>query len=162
MAVLEVKKFKDKILAKKARKVRKIDEKIKELARDMAETMRTYQGIGLAAPQVGVLKRIIVIDADFQNQGILALINPKIIKKSREKKIDKEGCLSFPDIYLDIKRSKKIKAKAMNIKGEKILVEAEGILARALQHEIDHLNGIVFYKRLGPIKRMLFKRRHLK
>jgi len=162
MPILEIRKFKDKILKKKARKIRKIDDKIKNLADDMAQTMRTYQGIGLAGPQVGVLKRIIVIEADFQNRGVLALINPKIIRKSKEKKTDKEGCLSFPDIYLDIKRSKKIKVKAQNIKGEKVIVDAEGLIARAIQHEIDHLNGIVFYQRLGLIKSILFKRKYLK
>jgi len=90
----------------------------------------------------------------------LALINPKIIKKSKEKIVDKEGCLSFPGIYLDIKRSNKIKVRAKNISGEKIEVEAEGILARAIQHEVDHLNGIVFYKRLNPIKRIIFQFKH--
>jgi len=157
MALLQVRKFGDKILKKKAKKIRKIDDKIIKLAYDMAETMKLGRGIGLAAGQVGVLKRIIVVEADFQNQRVLALINPKITRKSKEKATDKEGCLSFPGIYLDIKRSKKIKVKAKNIKGEKIIIDAEGILARALQHEIDHLNGVLFYKRLGPIKRIAFK-----
>ncbi|KPJ54995.1 hypothetical protein AMJ47_02980 [Parcubacteria bacterium DG_72] len=160
MALLIVRKFKDKILKKKAKKVRKIDDEIIKLAYDMAETMKLGQGIGLAANQVGVLKRIIVVEADFQNQQVLALINPKIVKKSREKTIDKEGCLSFPGVYLNIKRSNAIKVKAKNIKGEKIIIEAEGILARALQHEIDHLNGILFYQRLGPFKRAAFKMKH--
>lgn len=157
MALLQVRKFGDKILKKKAKKIKKIDDKIIKLAYDMAETMKLGRGIGLAAGQVGALKRIIVVEADFQNQRVLALINPKITRKSKEKATDKEGCLSFPGIYLDIKRSKKIKVKAKNIKGEKIIIDAEGILARALQHEIDHLNGVLFYKRLGPIKRIAFK-----
>lgn len=160
MALLIIRKFKDKILKKRAKKIRKIDDKIIKLAHDMAETMRLGQGIGLAANQVGVLKRIIIVEADFQDQRFLVLINPKIIRKSRDKAIDKEGCLSFPGIYLDIKRSKKIKVKAKNIKGEKIIIDADGILARALQHEIDHLNGILFYKRLKTIKRIAFKMKH--
>ncbi len=160
MALLTVRKFKDKILKKRAKKVRKINEETIKLTYDMAETMKLGQGIGLAANQVGVLKRIIIVEADFKSQQVLALINPKVVKKSREKTIDKEGCLSFPGIYLDIKRSNAVKVKAKNIKGEKVVVEAEGILARVLQHEIDHLNGVLFYQRLSPIKRITFKMKY--
>jgi peptide deformylase len=135
MALLMIKKYGEKILKKKAKKIKKIDDKIIKLAHDMAETMRLGQGIGLAGNQVGVLKRIIVLEADFKDRKVLALINPKIIKKSKAKYIDKEGCLSFPGIYLDIRRSKKVKVKAKNIKGEKVIIEADGLLARALQHE---------------------------
>lgn len=162
MALLGIKKFNDKVLSKRAKKIRRIDDKIVQLARDMAETMKSGRGVGLAANQVGVLKRIIVMEADFKNQRVLALINPKIVRRSRKKEIDKEGCLSFPDIYIDIKRSRKIKVKAKNIKGENVVVETEGLMARVIQHEIDHLNGIVFYKRLGLIKRILFKKKYLK
>lgn len=160
MALLVIRKFKDKILKKKAKRVWKIDDEIIKLAYDMAETMKLGQGIGLAANQVGVLKRIIVVESDFQNQKVLALVNPKVVKKSREKTIDKEGCLSFPGVFLDIKRSNAVKVKAKNIKGEKIVIEAEGLLARALQHEIDHLDGILFYQRLSPAKRIAFKMKH--
>ena len=160
MPILEIRKFNDRILKRRARKIGRINDKTIALARDMAETMKTSQGLGLAAPQVGILKRLVVIEANFQDRRSLALINPKIIKKSKEKIVDKEGCLSFPGIYLDIKRSDKIKVRAKNISGEKIEVEAEGILARAIQHEVDHLNGIVFYKRLNPIKRIIFQFKH--
>lgn len=160
MGLLQIRKYGDKILKKKAKKITKIDENTVRLAHDMAETMRLGQGIGLAANQVGVLKRIIVIEADFENGQVLALINPKIAKKSRDKSIDKEGCLSFPDIFLDIKRSNRVKVKAKNVKGEKVIIDADGLLARALQHEIDHLNGILFYKRLPAMKRIAFKLKH--
>jgi peptide deformylase len=160
MGLLVIRKFGDKVLKKKAKKIKKIDDQIIKLAHDMAETMRLGQGVGLAANQVGALKRIIVIEADFENRRVLALINPKIVRKSREKNIDKEGCLSFPDVYLNIKRSNKVKVKAKNIKGEKVSIEADGLLARALQHEIDHLNGVLFYQRLSPIKRISFKIKH--
>ncbi len=160
MALLVIRKIGDKILRKKAKRIWKIDDEIIKLAHDMAETMRLGQGVGLAANQVGVLKRIIVVESNFENRQVLALINPKIIKKSREKTIDKEGCLSFPNISLDIKRSNAVKIKAKNIKGEKIVIEAEGILARVLQHEIDHLNGILFYQRLSPFKRAAFKMKY--
>jgi len=157
MEILEIRKFNDKILSQKAKRIGKTDQEIKDLAENMAETMRLNQGIGLAAPQVGVLKKLIVVESDFKNQRVLALVNPKIIKKSKEKTIDREGCLSFPGIYLDIKRSKEITVKAKNIEGKKLIIKAEGLIARVLQHEIDHLKGVVFYKRLNPIKRIIFR-----
>ena len=157
MAILEIKKFKDPVLRKRSKKIRKVNDKIKKLIVDMAQTMEQGQGIGLAAPQVGVLKRIIVVKADLKGQRILALINPKIVKKGREKEKEEEGCLSFPGIFLEIKRAKEIKVKAMNIKGEKVKLKAKGILARVIQHEIDHLNGVLFYNRLSLIKRIIFK-----
>jgi peptide deformylase len=157
MAILEIKKFKDPVLRKRSKKIRKINDKIKKLIVDMAQTMEKSQGVGLAASQIGVLKRIIVVRTDLQGQRILALINPKIVKKSREKEKEEEGCLSFPGIFLEIKRAKEIKIKAIDIKGEKINLKAKGVLARVLQHEIDHLNGILFYSRLSFIKRIIFK-----
>ena len=160
MAILEIRKFNDPVLRKKAKKVGSINQEVRQLAVNMAQTMKKGEGIGLAAPQVGVLKRIITIETDYRNRGILALINPKIIKKSREKEKDTEGCLSFPGIFIELKRAKKIEVKAKNINGEKIKFSAEGLLARAIQHEIDHLNGIVFYKRLNPFKRIAFQIKH--
>ena len=162
MAVLEIKKFKDPILRKRCRKVRKIDKEIKKIIVDMVQTMEENQGIGLAAPQVGVLKKIIVVKADLKNQRILALINPKIIKKSRAKEKLEEGCLSFPRIFLEIKRAKEIQIKAKNIKGEEIKIKAKGVLAKIIQHEVDHLNGILFYNRLGFIKSIIFRLKHLR
>ncbi|OGZ18379.1 MAG: peptide deformylase [Candidatus Nealsonbacteria bacterium RBG_13_37_56] len=162
MAVLEVRKFKDPILKKRCWKVKKIDNKVKKLIIDMVQTMEESQGIGLAAPQVGVLKKIIVIKTDLKNQRILALINPKIIKKSRAKEKLEEGCLSFPGIFLEIKRAKEIKVKAKNIRGEEIKIKAGGVLAKIIQHEADHLNGILFYNRLGFIKSIIFRLKHLR
>ena len=157
MAVLEIKKNKDPVLKERAKRVRRIDKKIKKLIVDMAQTMAKEQGIGLAAPQVGVLKRVIVIQGDFKGRGILALVNPKITKMSREKEKDIEGCLSFPGIILDIKRAKEIKVKGLDINGKRINIKAAGLLARVLQHEIDHLNGILFYNRLNFFKRIKFR-----
>lgn len=158
--ILEIKKFNDSVLRKKAKKIGNIDQETKQLAVNMAQTMKKGEGIGLAAPQVGILKRVITIETDYRNRGILALINPKIIKKSREKEKDTEGCLSFPGIYIELKRAKKIEVKAKNINGEKIKFSAEGLLARAIQHEIDHLDGIVFYKHLNFFKRIAFQIKH--
>jgi len=162
MAILEIRKFNDKVLRKRARKVRKVDEEIKELIVDMAQTMAKGQGIGLAAPQVGVLRRVIVVHGDFKGQRILGLINPKIIKKSKEKEKDMEGCLSFPGIILEIKRAKEIKIKGLDINGKKIRLKASGLLARVFQHEIDHLDGIVFYNRLSFFNKILFKIKHFR
>ena len=162
MAILEIKKFNDKVLRKRARKVRKVDKEIRELVVDMAQTMAKGQGIGLAAPQVGVLRRVIVIHGDFKGQRILGLINPKITKMSREKEKDMEGCLSFPGIFLEIKRAKEIKVKGLDINGKKIILKAKGLLARVFQHEIDHLDGIVFYNRLSFFSRILFKIKHFR
>jgi len=160
MAVLEIRKFNDPVLRKKAKKVRVISYEIKQLAQDMIETIRDGNGIGLAGPQVGASERIIVVETDYKDRKVLALINPKIVKKSREKTIDTEGCLSFPGIYLEIKRAKEVEVKARNIEGKRIRLRAGGLLARTLQHEIDHLNGIVFYRRLSPVKGMVFRRKH--
>lgn len=160
MAVLEIRKFNEPILKKKARKIRKITPEIRQIALDMVETMKNGNGIGLAGPQVGISKRIIVLETDYRNREALVLINPKIVKRSLKKATDTEGCLSFPGIYLEIKRAKEIEVKALNLKGEKIKLKATGLLARAIQHEIDHINGIVFHRRLNPIKGLVFRKKH--
>ena len=156
MAVLEIKKNKEPILRKKAKKIRKVDKKVRQLVIDMAQTMAQGQGIGLAASQVGILRRVIVVHGDFKGQRILGLINPKITKKSKEKEKDIEGCLSFPGIFLEIKRAKEIEVKGLDINGKKVKLKASGLLSRVLQHEIDHLNGILFFNRLGIIDKIKF------
>jgi len=157
MAILEIKKFNEPVLRKKCKKVRKIDKKIKKLVVDMAQTMKKEQGIGLAAPQVNVLRRVIVVQTDLQGQRILGLVNPKITKMSKEKEKDMEGCLSFPGIFLEIKRAKEVKVKGLDINGKKVNLKAKGLLARVLQHEIDHLDGVLFFNRLSFFKRIKFK-----
>jgi len=161
MAILEIKKFNYDSLRKKAKKIRKIDKKAKKLIIDMVQTMEKNNGVGLAAPQVGISKRIIVMQADVRGQRIFALINPIIIKKSKEKDEDEEGCLSFPNIFLRIKRHKKIEIKALDINGKKIQMKTEGLLARIIQHEIDHLNGTLFFNRLSIFNKIKFKLKHL-
>ena len=158
MAILEIKKFGDPILRKKAQKVERVDEGTKKLIVDIAQTIeKNQQGIGLAAPQVGVLKRIIVIRGDFEGPGILGLINPKIIKKSKETGIGEEGCLSFPGVFLKIKRFKEVEVEGLALNGEKITINATGILARVFQHEIDHLDGILFIDRINFWQRWKLK-----
>lgn len=160
MAVLEIKKNKEPVLRKRAEKVSKVDKEIRQLIVDMVQTMTKGQGIGLAAPQVGVLRRVIVVHGDFKGQRILCLINPKITKMSKEKEKDMEGCLSFPEIFLEIKRAKEVEVKGLDINGKKVKIKAKGLLARALQHEIDHLDGILFFNRLGIIAKIKFKLWH--
>lgn len=140
MALRNIRKYGDELLRKKSRKVEKIDNKIITLLDDMQETMYEADGVGLAAPQVGILKRIVVIDV---GDGIIRLINPVILSYEGSQ-IDEEGCLSIPGELKKVDRPYKVKVEALNEKGEKIVIEGEELLARALCHEIDHLDGILF------------------
>jgi len=140
MALRTIRKYGDELLRKKSRKVDVIDERILTLLKDMEETMYAADGVGLAAPQVGILKRVVVIDV---GEGILKLINPEIIE-TEGTEIDTEGCLSVPGEQGEVERPYKVKVKALDEKGEEIIIEGEGLLARAFCHEIDHLDGVLF------------------
>lgn len=152
MAILEIKEYGEPVLREKSLPVKEITPEILNLIRDMAETMYTAPGVGLAAPQVGVSKRIIIIDGE--EEGLIVLINPTMVKSEGEV-IAEEGCLSIPGVYSEVKRSSKVTVKALNESGEPIKITKEGLLARALQHEIDHLEGILFVDRIGKLKRQL-------
>lgn len=140
MAIRIIREDGDEVLRKISKKVDVIDERIKVLLKDMADTMYDSNGVGLAAPQVGILKRLVVIDV---GDGLIEMINPVIVKEEGEQ-IDVEGCLSIPGVAGEVKRPAKVVAEALNPKGEKITVEGEGLLAVCLCHEIDHLDGILF------------------
>ncbi|SNR90864.1 peptide deformylase [Anaerovirgula multivorans] len=140
MAIRIIRQDDDPILRKICRSVDKIDRRIEILLEDMAETMYSAEGVGLAAPQIGILKRVIVIDI---GEGLIEMINPEIIEEQGEQ-CDIEGCLSLPGQSGDVIRPKKVKVKGLNRKGKEIIVEGTELLARALCHEIDHLNGILF------------------
>jgi len=157
---MKIEKFNSSVLRKKCEEIGEITDEIKDIVVDMAQTMEKNQGIGLAAPQVGISKRIVVVQADWEGGRILALVNPKIIKRSQEKQITEEGCLSFPGIFIKIKRAKSVTVKGLNIKGEEIEFKADGIAATVFQHEIDHLNGTLFFQRLNFFKKILFKLKH--
>ncbi|PRR78981.1 Peptide deformylase 1 [Clostridium liquoris] len=144
MALRNVRKYGDDILRKKCRVVEKIDNRISILLDDMLETMYENNGVGLAAPQVGILKRIVVIDI---GEGPLFLINPEIIHKEGSY-IDEEGCLSIPGEVGKVERPYKVKVKALNREGKEIVIEGKELLARALCHEIDHLDGILFVDKM--------------
>lgn len=142
MAIRNLRYGDDEILQKRAREIEVIDEKIKQLAQDMMDTMHKYDGVGLAGPQVGILKRIIVIDL-YEENSQYVLINP-VIKKAKGEQIVDEGCLSFPNQFGKVKRPKTIVVEALDINGKKVRIEGKDLLAQALSHEIDHLNGEVF------------------
>ncbi|HHY77370.1 MAG TPA: peptide deformylase [Clostridiales bacterium] len=140
MAIRAIRKDTDEILRKTAKKVEKIDQRIITLLEDMTDTMREAGGVGLAAPQIGVLRRVVVIDV---GEGLIEVINPVIVYESGEQ-MREEGCLSIPGITGIVKRPKKVIVRAQNRKGEIFEIVGEDLLAVALCHEIDHLNGILF------------------
>lgn len=148
MAIRTIRTEGDEILRKKSKKVEVIDKKITELIQDMIETLHRYDGVGLAAVQVGILKQILIIQ-EAEDAPILVIINPEIISKSGTQVVE-EGCLSFPNKFAKIERPEKIKVRALNEKGKKIEITGKGLLAQALSHEIDHLNGEVFIDKIIP------------
>ena len=159
MAVLEILTYPDERLRTKAAPVEEFDDEIRKLADDMAETMYAAPGIGLAANQVGVLKRVAVIDIEHPEGApdLIVLINPEIT--SREGEICwEEGCLSFPDVREDITRAAKIRVEARDRDGKPFALDAEGLLSVALQHEIDHLDGVTMIDRVSFLKQQMINR----
>ena len=140
----------DPVLRKICRPVKEVNDNIRKLLDNMAETMYYAKGVGLAAPQVGISKRVIVVDI---GDGLCKLVNPEIISSSGIQD-GPEGCLSVPNIVGNVKRSEHIKVKALNENGDEVVIDASGYLARAFQHEIDHLNGIIFTDKATEIERM--------
>ena len=169
--------YPDPVLAKVAKPVEQFDQKLEKLVRDMLFTMYHAPGIGLAAPQVGESIRLFVVDIDFEREEVtrpdgsegmefsnlrpMVFINPKFVKKSGET-IGKEGCLSVPYVYEEITRAEKITIEYQGLKGEKLTMEADELLAICLQHENDHLDGVVLIDRLSPLKKKFFKTKLLK
>ena len=148
MAIRNVRLENDEILRKKSRIVDVVDDKIKELVDDMIETMHAHDGVGLAAPQVGILKRVVVIDL-YDDKGPYVLINPEIIKQKGEQEVE-EGCLSFPNQYAKMIRPKEVVVEALDRSGKKITIKAKELLAQAIAHECDHLDGVVFVDKMIP------------
>jgi peptide deformylase len=142
MGIRMIVKDPDSVLRQTARPVPKITPNIHKLLNDMAETMYDADGVGLAAPQIGISKRVIIVDVGDEH-GLIELINPEFIEMSGEE-IGTEGCLSIPNLNGEVKRAARVLVKALNRDGESFELEAEQLLARALQHEIDHLNGVLF------------------
>ena len=148
MAIRNLRLEGDEILKKKSREIETIDEKLQILIDDMIETMHKYKGVGLAAVQVGVLKRVIVIDL-YDDKGPIVLINPVIIKTKGEQEVD-EGCLSFPNKFAKVIRPSEVVAEYTDRDGKRMKVKAKELFAQAISHEIDHLNGEVFMDKIIP------------
>jgi peptide deformylase len=147
---LELHYLGDRVLRKPAKRIAKVDDKIKNLIKEMLQTMYTADGIGLAAPQVGVDKQLIVIDCEPNNPESqpLVLINPQIIDSSSQVCNAEEGCLSIPGVYLEVTRPEMIEVSFRNEQGKPTKIKASGLLARVIQHEMDHLNGVMFVDRV--------------
>ena len=157
MAKLELKVFPEPVLREKCEPVEEFGEELKALALDMAETMWANDGVGLAAPQIGVAKRLLVLDvapAEERGQNLLVLANPKIVERDGEIEWE-EGCLSVPGMTVKVKRSMRVVVEALDIDGNEVRVEGEELPAVALQHEMDHLDGVLMFDYLSPLRRRM-------
>lgn len=161
MIELEILQFPDERLHRKAEIIETIDENLKELAQAMLEKMYATEGVALAATQVGVLRRLIVMDISQEQNSPWVLINPEVIDAKGEI-TEQEGCLSLPGLYADVTRAEKVKIRASTLEGQVIEKEWDGLLAKCIQHEIDHLEGILFIQRLSPLKQSRLKAKFLK
>lgn len=148
MAIREIRMQDDEILRKKSKEVTVFDERLEELLDDMVDTMHENNGVGLSAVQVGILKRVIVVDIYDGNEP-LKIVNPRIVKTKGEKECD-EGCLSFPNEFAKVLRPEEVTVEGVDSKGKKMKIKAKGLLAQALCHEIDHLEGVLFIDRMEP------------
>jgi peptide deformylase len=166
MAIREIRTYPDPVLLNKTSRVERIDSTLNRLIEDMVETMHAAPGVGLAANQVGVPLQLAVIDLssrenEEQRHPLLVIINPEVLFMEGSV-IEEEGCLSIPDYAENVKRAARVKIRAQDRTGKQFELEAEGLMAKALQHEIDHLNGLLFVDKLSPLKKSLFKRRFRK
>lgn len=162
MALIPILCYPDPRLHKIAKPVAQVDSRIQTLINDMLETMHEAKGIGLAATQVDVHERIIVIDVSEQRDQPLVLINPEIVWNSTDKHLNEEGCLSVPGIYDGVERFDEVHVRALDGQGQSRVVQAQGLLAVCIQHEMDHLDGKVFVEYLSPLKRNRIKTKMLK
>ncbi len=163
MAIRPMRTYPDPVLRAKTARVETIDDSLQGLIEDMVETMHAAPGVGLAANQVGVPLQLAVIDISDREEGkpkrsLLVLINPEILSQEGSV-VAEEGCLSIPDFSEKVKRSARVKVRAQDRTGKVFEMEADGLMAKALQHEIDHLNGLLFVDRLSPLKRNIFRRK---
>ncbi len=159
MAIRPVRIFGDPVLRQKAQPVTVFDEELRTLVQDMRETMKAYEGVGLAANQVGVARRVMVVDVplDDERRARHTIVNPVITQRAGSE-TGEEGCLSIPGIYEDVVRALAVTIRGVDENGDPVEVQGEGYLARALQHEVDHLDGVLFIDRLSPLKRQFLRR----
>ena len=163
MAVLEILHYPAPVLTEKSLPVETFDETLRQLATDMAETMYDAPGVGLAAPQVGVLKRLVVIDCSGSDEPaeLIVAVNPEIIERTGEC-MEEEGCLSVPGYYAKVARSAQVRLRYQYLDGQTLEREADDLLAVAIQHEIDHLDGVLFVDRISSLKRSIFRKKYQK
>ncbi len=147
----EIRTYGDPVLRGKAHPVTEVNSRMKKLIEDMTETMYKNEGVGLAANQIGIGAQVMTVDV---GKGLLVLLNPRVMNSSGEESVE-EGCLSLPDIRVEVRRARKIKVRGLNEEGREIEIEAEGLLARAIQHEIDHLDGMLIIDRISLAQRQL-------
>jgi peptide deformylase len=159
MALRTVRIYGDPVLRQPARPVESFDDPLREMVADMFETMHAYRGVGLAANQIGVAQRVLVVEIPQEEAEPLrlALVNPALSEASGSE-TNEEGCLSIPGIYEDVKRALQVRVRAQNLWGEPLDFVAEGYLARVVQHEVDHLEGVLFLDRLSPLRRQFLRR----
>lgn len=163
MSILEIKNCFDPVLRKKCARIENVDEELEKLTQDMIETMFDASGVGLAGNQIGLPSQLIVVDMGFgtDKPDPIVILNP-IITASEDEVRGEEGCLSIPDILADVTRAKRVEVKGVDLAGKDVRYEAEGLLARAFQHELDHLNGKLFWDYLGKVKRSILQRKFRK
>jgi peptide deformylase len=157
MAVLNVRKYGDPVLRRRAVEVTRVTPEIRALVADMVDTMYDEVGIGLAAPQIGVSVRLMVVSDD-EGRTVRALVNPVVVEQTGEATAE-EGCLSIPGIFAPVTRAARVRVEAVDLDGQAVSIDARGLLARVLQHELDHLDGVLFIDRLDPMSRDRIKRR---
>lgn len=162
MSLLNILRYPDPRLHKVAKPVTVFDDRLKKLAADMAETMYDAPGVGLAATQIDVHEQVVVIDTSESRDDLRVFINPEIVWASEERQVYDEGCLSVPGIYDGVERPARVKVRALDLEGKAFEVEADGLLAVCIQHEMDHLKGKVFVEYLSPLKRNRIKTKLLK
>lgn len=160
MALLKIRHYPDPVLKKVAAPVTEFDESLRQLASDMAETMYAAPGVGLAAPQVGISKRLAVIDCSARDEEaqLLIMVNPEVISGEGDS-CEEEGCLSVPEYYAKVDRYARVQVRFQDLDEKTHVIEAEGLTAIACQHEIDHLDGILFVDHLSPLKRSIFRKK---
>jgi peptide deformylase len=149
MALRQIRMDDDPILRKKSREVEVVDDRIREILDDMVETMYAGNGVGLSAVQIGVLKRLVVIDTEYDGRPPIKLVNPVIVKQKGEQECD-EGCLSFPNQFAKVVRPMEVTVEALDENGKKIKIKGKELLAQCLAHELDHLDGVLFIDRMEP------------
>lgn len=162
MAVLQILRYPDPRLHQVAKPVTEFDDRLRQLVQDMAETMYAAPGVGLAATQVDVHERVIVIDVSDGKDQLQVFVNPRIVDSSADRKVYEEGCLSVPGVYDEVERPDRVRIEALDAHGKPFTIEADGLLAVCIQHEMDHLNGRVFVQYLSRLKQTRIRAKMIK